>query len=285
MSDFRLLPGIKVEYDKENDLFRFLNHFIGEPKKLTSRAFPSLLGENKWESIGKNIMERYRMTQKDKIDPFYTVRGEIAEMLAEEYLVGFYKEKLNIDIETKRWDKEKINYDNFPKNPRFGGMLDIAIVNPKEHHTVVEVKSKSIKDLDKVVANKGNREEVLQGVFLTYLSVKKKCLMVYIFFTPEQEDIIKDYMASQKAIGYAVDSKIFAKEIIKNNNWTYKKFKIVPFRYLVKDFKMEENLEKTYHLLSRFKKEESISARYFTDKEVAYLKNLAGVKEEITSLF
>lgn len=285
MSDFRLQPGIKVEYDKENEVFKFLNHYIDKHKKLTSRAFPNILGENRWESIGKTILERYKMIQKDQIDKYYTVRGELAEMIVKDYLKGFYKEKLKVDLELVTWDKFKISFDNFPKNPKFGGMLDIAIKSPEKFRAVVEVKSKSLKDLEKITASKGNTEEVRQGLFLSYLSLVDKCLMVYVFFTPQQEQTIKEYIANQKAIGYKVDEKIFSKEIIKNNKWTYKNFTIKPFRYSVGDYKMKEDTEKAYGILTKFKTAESIGARYFSDTEQGYLKNLAGVVEEETSLF
>ena len=70
MSDFKLSNDIKVEYDKENYLFRFIGINADKMKKVTSRAFSCLLGQNQWESIGKVILERFNAVVKEQIDPY-----------------------------------------------------------------------------------------------------------------------------------------------------------------------------------------------------------------------
>lgn len=287
MSDLKLKPDIKVEYDKENYNYRFDGINPDKMKKVTSRAFSCLLGHNQWESTGKTILERFNGVVKEDIDPYYMVRGDIAEILVKDFLKKQYKER-NIDIELVTWDKEKVHYDNFSKNAKFGGLIDIAIAKPAKYRAVVEVKSKSIKDYGKIQKSRGNVDEVLQGKFLSVLAEVPKCLMIYVFFEPNQEQHIKEYIGAQKNIGYDIDSMMLAKEIIKSLKWSYDNCKIVVFKYdlsdekNVKEIKSEMNV--AYKNLVHFQKKQTIAETYFTNKENLYLKELAGVEPTLDEI-
>jgi hypothetical protein len=255
MGGFTLKNGITVEYDSENSKFVFTNADVQKGRKITSRAFPSILGKNKWESSGKTILERYGLIEKEQIDPYYLVRGNLAEKIAYDYLKNHYKTKKNTDITLATWNKDEIHYDNFPKNEKFGGMIDIAISSPQEFRAVVEVKSKSMKDFESIKGNNGNEEEVLQGVFLTYLSQAEKCLMVYVFFTPEQEKAIKD--GTGQNIGF-------------------EDVKIMVFKHMVSDYDMPTLTTVAFQNLQLFKASRSIASIYFSKEECDYLQKLAG---------
>ena len=282
MGDFVLKKGIQVEFDKENGLFHFKNTDLSYHKKLTSRAFATIIGVNKWESVGSAILERFKLVEKgEPIDPYYSVRGDLAEMLAYDFLKNHYKVSKGIDLELATWEKDAIRYDNFPKNPKFGGMIDIAIKTPEKYRAVCEVKSKSMKDLDKIKANKGNPEEVMQGVFLSYLSKVDKCLMVYVFFTPNQEKIMREFVLRDKSIGYDIDSKMVAKDILNSTKWTFESVKIVPFKHMVSKYDMLTKTEMGYKTLSDLKKNGYLPTNYFAPNEEMYLKSLASGEEEV----
>ncbi len=280
MSDFKLKPKIKVEYDRRKLEFKFSNWDFDSHKKLTSRAFATISGSNKWESAGKGILERFRMIEKEEIDPYYAVRGDIAEMLVYNFMKKHYKENKNIDIELATWDKEKINYDNFNNNKKFGGMIDIAIKSPERYRAVIEVKSKSIKDLELIKKNRGNKEEIMQGLFLSYLSKVDKCLMTYVFFTPAQERLIKEAIRNDKNIGYPFNSKMLAKEVLNNIIWTYTKYDIIPFKHLVSNYEMDFLVKSGYEMLENFKATHTIAEQNFSVNEVKYLISLATGEEE-----
>lgn len=287
MSSLKLKDNIKVEYDKENFVYHFYGLDTDKMKKVTSRAFSCLLGQNKWESTGKTILERFNGVIKEDIDPYYLVRGDIAEIIVKEFLENKYK-TINVNVDLRTWDKEKVRYDNFGDNPKFGGLIDIAIAKPDKYRAVVEVKSKSVKDVEKIKESRGNIDEVLQGKFLSLLSGVPKCLMVYVFFDPNQEANIKEYIGTQKNIGYDVDSMIFAKEIIKNFKLKHTDFKILVFKYGIEEEKedLKSQMEIAYKNLIHFKKNQSIAETYFTAQENFYLKDLAGhelTKEELES--
>jgi hypothetical protein len=294
MSDFRLQKGINVTYDKDMYQFEFEGIDFFKHKKVTSRAFSCLIGENQWESIGKTLLERFRAIEKEDIDIYYMVRGDMAELLVIEYLKNHFDKK-HIPIDLRTWDKEKIGYDNFPNNDRFGGMIDIAIANPQEQRAVIEVKSKSEKDIPYIKKNRGNIDEVLQGQFMTKLSPNvDKCLMVYVFFTQNQEEYIKEYIGTQQQIGYPIESRYLAKEIIKTMKWSFGSCKIMVFKYDISDEITNKDLETkmkvAYNNMLHFRDNHTISEAFFSREEIKYLKELAKkngseVPEEIDEPF
>ena len=251
MGDLKLKKEVGVSYDSEKFLYTFQNVDTNKMKKVFSRSFPCLLGKNKYESIGKTILERYGAIEKEQIDPYYLTRGDLAEKLVYDYLKSFYQEKLKIELTLNTWEKKDINFDNFGRNEKFGGMIDIAISKPKDFRAVVEVKSKSMKDLETIKESKGNEEEVMQGLFLSYLSKVDKCLMAYVFFTPEQEQEIKKG----------------------NLNFTYKDVTILMFKHMVDFPKMDTLTKVAYSTVSLFAKNISIASEYFSTSENQYLQS------------
>ncbi len=271
MGTFKLKSSVEVKYDKENDSYVFGHFDETKFKKVTSRAFSCLLGDNHFESIGKTILERFKLTEYQPIDEYWGVRGDIAELIVLEFMKDTY-EKQGIELELRTWTKEEVSYDNFSRNEKFGGLLDIAISSPEEYRAVIEVKSKSMKDVDKIKKSKGNIEEVLQGKFLTYLSNVKKCLMVYVFFTPEQEQEIKKH-TKEKDQDYP--GLNFAKMVITKMDLTPNSVKILPFKHIIEDnVKFTDDMNKTYDTLLNFKATKTIKSNLFNATDLALLKEL-----------
>lgn len=162
----------------ENDYLILPNYF--KRKKITATNFYGLIGGNKFKPKGDYLLSNLGLL-KEEIDPFYTKRGEIAERICNEYL----KQKGYI---TKTWNKNEINYDNFPKLKEVGGMIDIAITHP--FRCVVECKSKNRCDIAKIKLFP-NLEQENQALFYAFLSKCEKVKIIYVFFTDEQEDNIR----------------------------------------------------------------------------------------------
>ena len=150
-------------------------------KKITATSFYGLLGENKFKPKGDYLLSVLGIL-KEPFDPFYSKRGEIAEKVLNEWLQSK-------GYTTKTWNKFEINFDNFPKNKEFGGMIDIAITSPIR--CLVECKSKNLKDESKIKMFP-NQEQEHQALFYGYMSKCDNIKIIYVFFTDEQEQAIQD---------------------------------------------------------------------------------------------
>ena len=129
-----------------------------------------------------------------------------------------------------------------------------------------------MKDFDKIKQSRGNIEEVLQGKFLTRLSNVDKCLMIYVFFTKEQETEIRNYVKenTQKYPGMN-----FAKMLIAKMDLTPSSMKISVFKHLIEDMpKFESNMEEAHNILMDFKTTKSIKSSLFNANDLALLKEL-----------
>ena len=273
MGDFKLKSSVGVKYDATVDNYVFSHFDETKMKKVTSRAFSCLLGKNFFTSIGQTILERFKLIESEDIDEYWGVRGDIAELLVAEFLEETYK-KIGVELDLRTWSKEEVSYDNFRKSKKFGGLLDIAIANPEEHRAVVEVKSKSMKDVAKITKSRGNIEEVMQGIFLTRMSNVDKCLMVYVFFTPEQETEIKNYVNDNDQVYPGMN---FARMLISKMDLDYTSVKILPFKHMITDKeKLDSDMIKAYNILVDFKTTKSISSKLFSSAEIDYLKDLTG---------
>lgn len=149
-------------------------------KKITATNMTALLGTNRFRKRGDALLMILNI-YKEVIDPFYTKRGEIAELIVRELL----KQK---KYEIQFWDKFEINFDNFRSNKELGGMIDIAITKPSRQ--VVECKSKNISKLDET-KKFVNDDYEHQAQFYGYLSKCDDINLIYVFFTDEQENKIK----------------------------------------------------------------------------------------------
>jgi len=263
----KLKQGINVSYDEYEKSYVF-DFSQAKVKKVTSRMFPILLGKNEYQGVGYGVLERCGFLEFEQIDPYYMVRGALAEYLANLFLIESYKSR-GVEIETKTFTPEQVGYDNFKKNIMFGGVLDIAISSPQEQRAVIEVKSKSLKDLDKIYTQKNpSQEEVMQGEMLAHLSKVDKLLMVYVFFSPEQEKQLKELVKVNENIG--------TQEIMDTLHWELGSFEnqIKPIKYIVNHDRIETDMNKAYETLHRMVKLGKIHELHFTNEEKFYLNAL-----------
>ena len=148
-------------------------------KKITGTTYPDMAGLNKFKPKGDCILSMLGYV-KEPFDEFYTKRGELAEKLALQSLTKRGKKCVV-------YDKKAVDYDNFKNNPYFGGLIDIEI--PSEN-TLYEIKSKNIKDYDKIVS-KGDLVQEEQALHYGYLRQYKEVHIMWIFFDDNSEAEIR----------------------------------------------------------------------------------------------
>ena len=149
-------------------------------KKITGTNIAELAGLSKFKPRGDMVLSMMGLVKED-FDPFYTVRGDLAEQLA-------YKSLTRRGFKCVTYDKKTYHYDNFPENPYFGGLIDIEIPSK---NTLYEIKSKNIKDYDKIVKFGDNCQEE-QAMHYGWLRGYKEVHIMWIFFDDETEKIIKN---------------------------------------------------------------------------------------------
>lgn len=164
----------------ENDYLILEDKDLTKIKKITATNLTALLGTNKWKKKGDALLSILNL-YKEVIDPFYTKRGEIAELILREKL----KQK---GFGIKFWDKFEIGFDNFPTRKDFGGMIDIAITSPSRQ--IVECKSKNIAKKEETIKYVNDDYEH-QAMLYGYLSKCDDINLIYVFFTDEQEEKIR----------------------------------------------------------------------------------------------
>ncbi len=150
-------------------------------KKITGTKFPVLLGKNRYKKKGEQALELLGVIPGEDADDFFQKRGDEAEKITKMVLESKGWECIT-------WDKEAIDYDNFPFWKRFGGMIDIAVTKP--YRLVVEVKGKNIKKYHQI-RQYGNIAEEKQGELYAYMS-ECDLLMVWVFFNDETEQCIRE---------------------------------------------------------------------------------------------
>jgi len=158
----------------ENDKLIFDNSNI-KRKKITGHSFVDMAGLNPYAKIGDVVLERLGYLKQD-VPEKYLLRGDYAEKIVRAI---YERDGHKCTI----YDKDKIHYDNMPENKDFGGLIDIDLL---EENSLVEVKSKSMSDYDKILREKP-AWEVMQGCYYAYLKGKESFTMEWIFFDPLTE--------------------------------------------------------------------------------------------------
>jgi len=270
----KLKNNIEVSYNRLIESYEFDFSKAKKIGKVMSRMFPILLGKNIFNGIGYGVLDRVGFLEKEDIPPYYTVRGAVGEYLVNLFIIETYKKK-SVDIVTKCFTPAMVNYDMFPKNDKFGGIVDIGISSPTDYRAVVEVKSKSLKDYDKIAVKKEpNEEEVLQGKQLAFLSSVPKLLMAFIFFNENQESNLKALVPTIKDV-YNFD----VKTLVEGLRWSAKDFQIAILPYKIDREQIANEMEKSYETLHRIVKLGSISKMHFNADERQYLNDLANYEE------
>ena len=144
---------------------------IIQDKKIKGHSFVELLGMNRFKKTGDALLTQCGLLPTDEIDKKWLLRGDFAEKL-----VKLTYEKKGRKCTT--YNKKIIKYDNFHDNKDFGGLIDIELLEEK---TLIEVKSKSIKDFDFITKRQPD-SEINQGMLYAFLRGYADFIMEWIFF-------------------------------------------------------------------------------------------------------
>ena len=149
-------------------------------KKIYGHNFVALIGKDNFKRKGDAVLDILKILPKENIDPFYTLRGAVAEQLVHR---SYVKKGHKYEI----WDAKAINYDNFKDvSEIFGGLMDGLC----DDNIVVEVKSKSM-DKYKEITENGVESEELQGEYYAVLKGTENVNLEWVFFTKQQEEELK----------------------------------------------------------------------------------------------
>ena len=151
-------------------------------KKITGHRFSELSGKDGFKTKGDCLVNMF-LNIKEQIDPYYKLRGNIAEKIAYNYLCKKYP-----SIKWTLHTTEDENYDMFKEDKNFGGVIDI---DGNDYQVIVEVKGKSLKD-KKWIMKKGNIGEEWQALYYGCQKQAQQVIMVYVFFPEDVEQSIKD---------------------------------------------------------------------------------------------
>ena len=150
-------------------------------KKITGHSFVDIAGLNPYSKRGDALLA-YLKIYKPPFDKKYQYRGDMAEKMVGLILKRHNKNFLYYDEAAKKAN----NYDFFPNYKFCGGIPDFEIPSEKTTH---EVKSKSLKDYDKI-KNDIPKWELYQGLYYGYLRKHPRVIMDYVFFDEESEKLL-----------------------------------------------------------------------------------------------
>ena len=145
-------------------------------QKITGHSFVGLIGFDPFKSIGDTLLTMHKIV-KEEVDPKWLKRGNFAEKVI---LTVYQREHKCVT-----YDPKQIHYDNFSLE-NFGGLIDIEL---PEERTLIEVKSKSMKDYD-YITFKQPQQEVYQGLYYGFLRGYSTITMEWVFFDEKTEDEI-----------------------------------------------------------------------------------------------
>lgn len=161
------------------------NDKIYDSKIFTSR-FATLLGANDFQKKGDALLEMWKLIPKEPFDPFYTLRGEIAERIVESKLA-------TKNVRYKYFGKDasdKKVFDLFPNNKYFGGVYDFVVNDNQGKYVNVEIKSTSEKNLSYLTEPR--KEHVKQAQLCSYLGNLSFCKIIYVVFNEHDEQMIRE---------------------------------------------------------------------------------------------
>lgn len=149
--------------------------------KIYTTKFGGLLGVDNFNPKGDTVLLMQKIVKGDPFNPFYGVRGDIAEKIVKHYF-----EKNN--VEYKWYGADTTTYDMF-NNSAFGGNLDF-VIRSKGTISSFEVKSKNIKDYSFIKNNGIQKVHLAQAQLGVYLANYLNGYVAYVFFTDAQEEKI-----------------------------------------------------------------------------------------------
>ena len=176
-----------VEYEMKNNKV-IVNASGFKRPNISSHVLVNLCGLNRFASVGATLLGTFGLLEKKEIPLYQSIKGNIVEEFANQYLEEIYGGRYDIESFTLSQFK---NYNQFPDAKPFSGALDKLIHGKTK--IPVEIKAKEMKDHRKIAIN-GNypKDQVVQGANQAYMYGADNFMMLYGFLSPEISNMLKD---------------------------------------------------------------------------------------------
>ena len=99
--------------------------------------------------------------------------------------------------------------------------------------------------------------------------------MIYVFFTPEQEQTIKDYITEKNEGDNKYEVRNFAQMLLLKMDLTPSDMKILVFKHMLTlPNEFADSMNETHDILLNFQKTKTIKSKMFSANDLSLLKNL-----------
>jgi hypothetical protein len=208
-----------VNYESKNNEIHIKTKALKTPN-ISSHTLVDLVGLNKYASVGKTLLTMFGLVEKNPIPLYQTIKGQIVEEFATQYLNELYGGRYNIESFVLEQFK---NFNQFQDQLPFSGALDKLI-----HGDVklpVEIKSKEIREYENIAVKKNYpKDQIIQGANQAYMYGAEKFMMLYGFLKPEISDLLKSLTETYTVKKKVVDALGNEQEIeVEETLWSWGK--------------------------------------------------------------
>lgn len=208
-----------VNYESKNNEIHVKTKALKTPN-ISSHTLVDLVGLNKYASVGKTLLTMFGLVEKNPIPLYQTIKGQIVEEFATQYLNELYGGRYNIESFVLEQFK---NFNQFQDQLPFSGALDKLI-----HGDVklpVEIKSKEIREYENIAVKKNYpKDQIIQGANQAYMYGAEKFMMLYGFLKPEISDLLKSLTETYTVKKKVVDALGNEQEIeVEETLWSWGK--------------------------------------------------------------
>jgi hypothetical protein len=155
-------------------------------KKITGRSFVQLASKDSYTPKGDCIIKMF-LRIKEQVNPYYAIRGDIAEKIVEKVLTKKGKKVV-------RYTTESEDYDMFKHLNNCGGVIDLRLFNDDGSYYIIETKSKEWNAFTekRYKETEGNQNEIWQALYYQFLDKAKKSVMAYVLFNDNAKMCIEN---------------------------------------------------------------------------------------------
>jgi hypothetical protein len=208
-----------VNYESKNNEIHVKTKALKTPN-ISSHTLVDLVGLNKYASVGKTLLTMFGLVEKNPIPLYQTIKGQIVEEFATQYLNELYGGRYNIESFVLEQFK---NFNQFQDQLPFSGALDKLIHG--DFKLPVEIKSKEIREYENIAVKKNYpKDQIIQGANQAYMYGAEKFMMLYGFLKPEISDLLKSLTESYTVKKKVVDALGNEQEIeVEETLWSWGK--------------------------------------------------------------
>lgn len=224
---------IKLRLDKD---YLYYDSSLIKTPRISSHALVDLLGFNKYASPGKTLLNMFGLIKKSEIDPYQEYKGGIAEVFAKRYLQKKYGSQVDVESFTV---SQFTNFNQFPEEEPFSGVLDLMLHFKNSSKMTVEVKSKEMREYEKIAQMQiYPKEQMVQGANQAILAKTERYMMLWIFISPALSKLLKKLAEKHKVYKTILDETGVEKTFeLEEDLWIWGK----DFDKAVEDLEITEN--------------------------------------------